>query len=137
MSEHDLERKEVGRVVTALASPHSGTRVLSHPIHLTEMNHLRAAIPIEQQGGLLSIPKDDWAAFRALVLERFDATVSVTETTEGDTFNPNLEPGTPCLLVDIAVPVGPTRDEVIAVVDGPLNALIDRNIVRHTQQQAA
>lgn len=101
------------------------------------MNHLRAAIPIEQQGGLLSIPKDDWAAFRALVLERFDATVSVTETTEGDTFNPNLEPGTPCLLVDIAVPVGPTRDEVIAVVDGPLNALIDRNIVRHTQQQAA
>jgi hypothetical protein len=94
------------------------------------MNTLSCLIPVFQNGGRVDVPVDDWAELASLVREKFNGALRVTESNQsGFKVVSNENGGLPCLLLEMTVPEGPSRDEVIDVVDGPIDDIVRRNLV--------
>ncbi len=134
-----LERKETRPAVTgltpfAVVADHAvlDSRARGFPIpSLTRsMPTLSCRVPIFQRGGTVSVPLDGWAPLRALLREKFDGILRVSEGRLQQLKTVGEEPnGLPCLEVEITVPDGTDREELIDAVDPVLDLIIREHLV--------
>lgn len=134
-----LERKEACAadtglmpfaVVADLAVPGSHARGFPIPSPQRSMPTLSCRIPLFQSGGTVSIPLDGWAPLRALLRDEFDGSLRVTEGRLRNLKAVGADAnGLPCLEVEITVPDGTDRDEVISAVDPLVTSIVREHLV--------
>lgn len=133
-----LERKEARSTITGLmplavfadhAVLGSVARGFPIPSLTRSMPTLSCRVPIFQPSGTVSVPLDGWAPLRALLREQFDGLLRITEGRLGNLKTVGEEPnGLPCLEVEITVPDGTDRDELINAVDPVLDRIVREHL---------